>query len=76
MSDWHENKTTFEWMNTQKDWHPDEDLYTVVCLKNGQSECCLTGDFNTAWDYAERNKDTLLYFYKMFAEPKPIKESE
>ena len=72
----HENKTTFEWMNTQSHWHPDEDLYTVVCLKNGQPESCLTANFDTAWNYAERNKDTLLYFYKMFAEPKPIKEGE
>ena len=72
----HKNETTFEWMNTQKDWHPDEDLYTVVCLKNGQAECFLTEDFNTAWDYAERNKDTLLYFYKMFAEPKALKKKE
>jgi len=72
----HKNERTFEWMNTQKDWHPDEDLYTVVCLKNGQAECFLTEDFNTAWDYAERNKDTLLYFYKMFAEPKALKKKE
>jgi len=72
----HKNETTFEWINSQKDWRSDEDLYTVMCLKNGQGECCVTKDFNTAWDYAKKNKDTLLYFHKIFAEPKALKEGE
>jgi hypothetical protein len=66
----HRNKTTFEWMNAQRHWQPNKDLYTVVCLKNGKSEMCMTEDFNKAWEYMEKNKDTLLYFYKMFGERK------
>jgi len=63
----HDNAKTFEWINKQRDWIPEEDLWTVVYLNNdGQPVCCMSFDIEDCWQVLLKNKHKVLYFFKQF----------
>lgn len=65
------NKQTFEWINQQSHWTPEQDLYTVVKIKSdGEPESLMTEHLKVAFEYMNKHPHEVLYFVKLLAERK------